>query len=263
MVKKQSKIYHIKINNWAKHNGSKKKNHRYFLLENRFFNDEKIVQLSALETRLYLYLLTVASDLNQDSYTLHTNSIPSYFKLRTDSIQTSLNHFESLQLVTLQKNSSFVIQNNTKQENIIENNCIPEKKIRTVKKSNPKNEIVLPDDKSSGPSKSYLFISKYCDLFKQRYFTNAEISKKESGIAKRIAEDLSEEKINLYLEAYFRMPDAWLTKIKHPLHAFESKKNEIIVFANSGKFTTQKQASEFDKTATSYSTLQQIREGKL
>lgn len=90
------------------------------MLENRFFNDEKIAQLSAIETRLYLYLLTVASDLNQDSYTLHTNLVPSYFRLRTESTHNALIRFESLQLLSIAKSAPNTIQNKTKEDEAIE-----------------------------------------------------------------------------------------------------------------------------------------------
>ncbi|OPZ23074.1 MAG: hypothetical protein BWZ03_00648 [bacterium ADurb.BinA186] len=59
------------------------------------------------------------------------------------------------------------------------------------------------------------------------------------------------------------MPDAVLAKSKHPLNFFEMKLNEIVVFANSGLFTTQTQARQMDQSASTFDMLQQIREGKL
>ena len=133
MSEKQSKIYHINIPSWEKHNSGKKKNHRYFLIENRFFNDEKIAQLTASETRLYLYLLTVASDLNQSSYTLHTHLIPSYFRLRTQLIHTSIKRLESFQLLSLAKSAPNTIENKTKQDNTKEKKLKdPEKKQKAL-----------------------------------------------------------------------------------------------------------------------------------
>lgn len=109
--------------------------------------------------------------------------------------------------------------------------------------------------------KANYLIKKYCELFKLKYSSSPEISGKDAGIAKRIASELSEEKVNLYLEAFFSMPDAWLMKAKHPLHLFETKKNEIVVFANSGKFTSQQNANSLDKSVDFQEKLKAIRSG--
>lgn len=128
-------IFKISIPSWDLHNATKKKNHRSFKLENRFFSDDKVSQLSAVQTRFYLYLLTVASDLNQSSYTLTTNSIPSYFRLRTHSIQSSLTKFESLQLLKYEKSPP-----NTREEKRIEENRREDK----PKKENPADKSAAP-----------------------------------------------------------------------------------------------------------------------
>lgn len=119
---------------------------------------------------------------------------------------------------------------------------------------------LVPAD-STKCKKTSVFIAKYCSLFKSRYGTNPEVKGKNSGIAKRISQDLSEEKINLYLEAFFAMPDAWLVKVKHPLATFETKLNEIVVFANTGNFTTTKQVQQADNMATNALLLEQVRKG--
>jgi hypothetical protein len=105
------------------------------------------------------------------------------------------------------------------------------------------------------------FIASYCERFKARWGMNPEIQPKDAGIAKRIVKGLTKEKAELYLDAYFAMPDAWLVKVKHPLFAFESKMNELVVYANSGRFTTQRQMRQADDVATSANLLQQVREG--
>ena len=113
------------------------------------------------------------------------------------------------------------------------------------------------------PSKARTFIAAYCEKFKARWDHNPEITKKDSGIAKRVAENLSEEKIGLYLDAYFSMPDSWLVKTKHPVAVFESKLNEIVVYAKSGRFTTMREARNADQAATTMSQLERIRRGEL
>lgn len=146
-------VFNISIPSWDKHNSTKKKNHRSFKLENRFFSDDKIAQLSAVETRFYLYLLTVAADLNQSSYTLHTKLIPSYFRLRTQSIHDSLTKFESLQLLTFEKVVSKRREEKRKEDNIKEEN--PDKNnlktenLETQENQKPVYETLVPEKTNS------------------------------------------------------------------------------------------------------------------
>lgn len=120
--------------------------------------------------------------------------------------------------------------------------------------------------KSSVPSehskKAQLFVAAYCQLFKARYGMNPKILGKDSGIASRLSKQLSEDDIKKFLTAFFSMPDAWLVKAKHPLGAFEMKLNEIVVFANSGNFTTKTQANQADAFATNAVLLDQVRRGE-
>lgn len=116
---------------------------------------------------------------------------------------------------------------------------------------------------ASRSKKANAFIARYCENFKLKYNTNPEITGKDSGIAKRVCKGLSEEKIDLYLDAYFQMPDAYVIKAKHPLALFESKFNEITVFANSGKFTTMKEARQVDNAVNAQNILQMIENGEI
>lgn len=111
-------------------------------------------------------------------------------------------------------------------------------------------------------NKANKFIAGYCNRFRDKYGTNPHIDGKSSGIAKRISEGLSLDKIELYLDAFFQMPDAKLIKEKHPMNQFEFKLNEIVVFANTGNFTTHRQAQQADDSVSNMILLQEIREGK-
>lgn len=116
---------------------------------------------------------------------------------------------------------------------------------------------------NSNTQKTKSFIASYCDRFKFRYGSAPVIQGKDAGIAKRIAQSIGEEKMELYLDAFFSMPDAWLVKTKHPLGAFETKMNEIVVFANTGNFTTQRQANQSDDLATNALLLEKVRRENL
>lgn len=109
--------------------------------------------------------------------------------------------------------------------------------------------------------KTKSFIAGYCERFEFKYGSRPHIQGKDAGIAKRVVKDLSQERFLFYLDAYFAMPDAWIVKAKHPLNLFESKMNEILVFANTGNFTTQRQVQQADDMASNHLLLEKIRKG--
>lgn len=79
----------------------------------------------------------------------------------------------------------------------------------------------------------------------------------------RVAKGMSPDRLVFLLDAYFSMPDAGVVKAKHPINFFELKMNEVVVFADSGKFTTNKEAQQADGLATNVQLLKKIREGKI
>lgn len=99
-------------------------------------------------------------------------------------------------------------------------------------------------------NKTQFLIATYCDQFRQRWGMNPEILPKHAGIARRLAEPFSKAKIERLLEGYFQLPDADLFRNRHPLESIEYKINQIVVFIESGKFTTRLQARQADEAAT-------------
>lgn len=115
---------------------------------------------------------------------------------------------------------------------------------------------------SSPPKKAQVFLAKYCELFSTAYKEgHPPITGHDAGIAKRLSQYLSLADIDLFLTAYFQMPDAFLIKAKHPLTVFETRLKEVAVFARSGQFTTQRQASQQDDLASNMMLLQKVRAG--
>lgn len=133
----------------------------------------------------------------------------------------------------------------------------------TLTHSLPLSQSPAPAKTAAHAKKANAFIAAYCEKFKSRWGSNPEITPKRSGIAGRISKNLGEDKALVYLDAYFAMPDAWVVKAKHPLELFETKLNEITVYAQSGTFTTARQATQADSAVTVSDQIQRIREGKL
>lgn len=111
------KVFKISIPGWNEHNGSKKKNHRYFMIENRFFEDSKISQLKQIEVLIFIKCLSIAGDLTSDSFEIHAGLMPKRWRVDDKLMTNSLNSLQQLQLVTVQNEDSFIHQNNTKQDN--------------------------------------------------------------------------------------------------------------------------------------------------
>lgn len=107
------------------------------------------------------------------------------------------------------------------------------------------------------------FIAAYCERFKARWGVNPPIHGKEQGIAKRLAKGKSLERQIEILDAYFSMPDAWVVKCKHTLTMLEMKINEVVVFAESGRFTTSREVRQADDMAANHMLMEKLkREGK-
>lgn len=119
------------------------------------------------------------------------------------------------------------------------------------------------ESNSSNSTKASDFIAAYSERFKSRWGSNPPITGKEAGIISRVAKSVGQEKFEFYLDAYFAMPEAQFVKAKHPMNLFELKLSEISVFANSGKFHTQRQVREADSSATNAMLLAKIERGEI
>lgn len=111
-------IYKITINNWDKHNSNKKKNHRYFLLENRFFEDAKISNLRQIEVLLFLKCLCIAGDLSSSCIEIHAGLMPRRWRIDDKLMENCCKTLQENQLLTYEKSS--LIQYNTREKNIKE-----------------------------------------------------------------------------------------------------------------------------------------------
>lgn len=113
-------IFTVTINNWEKHNGNKKKNHRYFLLEYRFFEDEKISQLRTSEALIFLKCLCIAADLQTNQCRIHAGLLPNRWRIGDELLENHLKSLQSFQLLSYEKNDVLYkrIEENTKEEKV-------------------------------------------------------------------------------------------------------------------------------------------------
>lgn len=107
-------------------------------------------------------------------------------------------------------------------------------------------------------SKAQALIAHYCQCFKLLHKVNPSVSKSDSGVLINLFGEMGSEKAKDLISAYFEMPDAYVKKSKHPIKLLSYKINEVLVFAETGKFHTQTQAHQADHMASNAMLLKQI-----
>ncbi len=241
----KSNLYTISIPKWDEHNKSKKKNHRYFLIENRIFNDDKISQLNAEQTRLYLYLLSVASDLNTSSYTFHVRLLPSYFRVREQLLHSCLKLFESLQLLRYEKSVSNTIENNTKEDKI------KEKKLPARQKNNDQEKLENKKIRDS-----------YFNAYRLRYgiepVSNATFNSQVSSLRKKLGVEDSVRVVEFYLKHH----DAFYLKNTHSFGLCLANADTLRTQMLRGKPITSLDVRNFEKTQNAIQLNESIRNGE-
>lgn len=112
-------VLKITLKNWEKHNGNKKRNHRYFMLENRFFEDSKISQLKQIEVLIFIKCLSIAGELNASSFQIHAGLMPRRWRVDDKLMLNSCKSLESFQLLTAEIGNSLIIEKKRREDNII------------------------------------------------------------------------------------------------------------------------------------------------
>lgn len=123
--------------------------------------------------------------------------------------------------------------------------------------------VPVPEKKSSCSKKSDIASQRiaalYCELFKNHHGVNPRLNGRDIGQLKSFCHGLSQEKCELYLSAYFSMPDARIQGEKHPPSLLLMHKSKILVFAETGDFVTQQQMRQGDSRITNALLEERIR----
>jgi hypothetical protein len=226
----------------------------WFAVDHNILLHPDFFDVTGDEVKAYLWIVGTAAHLNSEQIRVYPDVCASQIRISKDSVQSCIEKLtEKRWDVT---DTSRVCTGNSKAP------CT------TVHDSTVHDSEVQDTSRAHAPvtahaARSNFFIAAYCERFKNRWGNNPPITGKDAGIAKRLAKQFTEEKLSLYLDAFFSMPDAWVLKAKHPLNLFETKLNEIVVFANSGQFTTARDVRDADETNAVAAQLKRIREGKV
>lgn len=263
--------FKITITNWEKHNGTKKKNHRYFMLEYRFFEDEKISQLKQIEALLFLKCLCIAADLMSNRCVVHAGLMPRRWRVNDRLMENCLKSLQSFQLLSYEKNESFktIKEKKTKEKTLQDITRQQKNSLRVEKKINSENfefnenqqslAIAPPPAENIGQ----VLYGKYCTLWKQRYNTSPPTKPQDAKNLKNFGLANGVEKTISMLETYFVMPDSFFLQRRHDIQTFLYNVNSIVAFQTSGKVLTKREANQLDSMVTTNNTLSALREGKI
>lgn len=252
-------VFEIEVLSWDKHNPAKKKGYTHFMLANRFFDDWKIQNLTPTEKLAFVYILSVCADQRCSNVIVNAKQLLSKCGVTNKQCESIIQSLQRNQLLRVVKSADNRIEKNRIEKN--------RKELREFSENDKLNKNALPEKPSvlseNENLKSKNFIAKYCQLWKARYNSSPPITGKDAGIVKRVIKNLSFEKADFYLEAYFKMPDSFLFKAKHPLELFENKLKEIAAFSETGTFTTKTQVIQDDTIASNMILLEKVRRGEI
>ncbi len=111
--------------------------------------------------------------------------------------------------------------------------------------------------------KASALVAHYCDEFKFRYSVNPSISRADSGILKKLFQDMGIDRAKDLIRAYFEMPEPYIVKSKHPIKLLSYKINEVLVYAETGSFISTSQVRSAEKAQASNDLLRQIESGNI
>lgn len=241
--------FDVEVIGWEKHNGSKKKNHRYFMLEYRFFEDSKISQLKQIECLLFIKCLCIAADLMVNRFQIHAGMMPKRWRIDDKTTENCLKTLQEFQLVRYEKNDSFP---NTKQYNTKENNTKQSKVSKVSEKS-----VSLP----AQPQQNLIPI--YCELWKSRYGANPPIRPQDAKNLKAFVSNTGFDAAKQLLENYFLIPDAWFIKKRHDLVTFLNSLSIIAAFMESGKVVSNTELKALDRAVANNNTIAALERGEI
>lgn len=152
-------IYEVTVLGWEKHNARVKKGFEYFMLSNRFFDDDKIATLTSLERLLFVAILSRCADERAATTRPTRDQLLTMLGQRRYDIATALTHLQENQLVTWQKIQPF------NKEKRIEENINEEKRIEEKKKREKRKELSVPLSEPPPPTsakKLFEIWNEYC-----------------------------------------------------------------------------------------------------
>ena len=116
---------------------------------------------------------------------------------------------------------------------------------------------------STGDAKASALVAHYCDEFKFKYSVNPSISRSDAGVLKKLFQDMGLERAKDLIRAYFEIPEPYIVKSKHPIKLLSYKINEVLVYAETGKFISTAQVRSIEKAQKTQNLFDEIAKGNV
>jgi len=243
--------YKITIKNWAKHNSKKKEHHRYFMLSCTLFNNHKIGKINANEFRLWVYLLTCVADIDNETLTLASETVPKALRMGNTSLQNALKSLQKNQLLTYEIEEPLIKRREEKRK---------EKKDTTYLKEVPegsKTEVEKPNTELNRKCWE-AYREAYLLRYKVEPVRNASVNSAISQIAKRLGADAPS-----VIEFYLQHDGTYYLKTTHSIRACLHDAETLHTQWQRGSALTTAKVKRYEELSNYDQLMKLAKEGKL
>lgn len=231
-------LLEFSIVNWEKYNPRKDlKNPKWFRFNNDFFADEKILNLTAAEFKVFVLFLCLRSRANtelvQSSYRVVTRLIHS----RTKIVHSAIQKLEQNGLLKIFSRTDPCITIQDEQKLKVTRTGHPPKRSQCITfPGGPSVDNGAPAVEKSEQLKKRAakFIAAYVVAYKERYGTRPVVDSKSTGLIKNMLKNMSDEQASLLVETYLKMDgnenggrNGWFATKCHDVVTFVNNLNVI------------------------------------
>lgn len=259
----------IELVQWDKHQPRKDIKHpTWFAVNNRIMEDPKLFGLTDAEWKALFYIFAQASQQNSAKVKIYTAHAAGVCQVLAETIRTAVEKLADVGVVVTsvpRTRAGGSKRSRVRERTDHVRECTDRVHDTTLQDTtlHNKQDRTVQDIAAAPAGGAHEFIAAYCERFKERWGVNPPIQGKDAGILKQLAKGMSLDRFKDLLDAFFQMPDAWIVKGKHTVAMFHMKLNEIVVYADAGKFTTSREAQQADNTATNAMLLAKVQRGEI
>lgn len=244
-------FFTIQIANFVEHNKNRKKGYRYTLIRNNFCSNEKIRGLPLSVSWLYLGLILICGEHNQDTIKISLRSLQDLLKskLRPDQ---ALDALQSLQLLTWEK-CPLIELKRTKDKVTKDNSHAISKRKKSGPKPKSENfELFEPATAVStviGPDQTRESWQAYHDAYWARYGDEPMRNAKVNSMLKKFVGSVGESDAPHVIWFYLRHPDALYATKHHPLEFLLRDAQKLRTEYRTGNIVTMQGAKTKERSA--------------
>lgn len=237
-------------------------NPSWFKLSNRIFEDQDFFSLNSDEIICWIWILSLCSQKSSGCVKINLDYVNRICRFSVASFFSVIKKLEGIHIVPVDVTCAYVdvpdaaVRRNEGVEGVegVELKEGIQTRARNVKKRALEPTIV---DSQVNP------VSRYCELWKQRYKTNPPISGKVAGQIKTLVKDYGLQKTLGYIEAYLNMPDTWFITKRHDITTLTQNINAVAQFYETGRLVTKEEIKNIEQAVSQNNLLEMVRRGEV